>query len=61
MNYFTQDNTEGFTDNEISMLNAAISIVIDGSTDADDIKNAASRVNNNFKGDGTDSIKSLSR
>ena len=61
MNHFTQDNTEGFSDAEIEMLNAAMEIVLNGSSDADDIKNAGGRVNNNFRGDGTDTIKSLCR
>jgi len=60
MNHFTQDNTEGFTDNEIELLNAAMEIVLDGSTDEDDIKNAADRVNNNYTGNG-DTVESLAR
>ena len=60
MNHFTQDNTEGFTDNEIELLNAAMDIVLDGSTDEDDIKNAADRVNNNYTGNG-DTAESLAR
>jgi hypothetical protein len=60
MNHFTQDNTEGFTDSEIELMNAAMEIVLDGSTDEDDIKNAADRVNNNYTGNG-DTVESLAR
>jgi len=60
MNHFTQDNTEGFTDSEIEMMNAAMEIVLDGSTDENDIKNAADRVNDNYTGNG-DTVESLAR
>ena len=60
MNYFTQDNTEGLSDAEIEMLNAAMEIVLDSSADEDDIKNAADRVNNNYTGN-SDTVESLAR
>lgn len=46
MNYFTQDNTEGFTSNDLDMMNQAVVTLLNGSTDEDDIKNACDRVNN---------------
>jgi len=57
---FTQDNTNGFSDSQLDMMNQAVEIILNGSTDADDVKNACDRVNNNFTGDN-DTIESLAR
>jgi len=52
MNYFTQDNTEGFTDANLALMNRAVVILLDGSTDEDDIKNVCYKVNNIFDFNG---------
>lgn len=52
MQYFTQDNTEGFTDANLALMNRAMIILLDGSTDEDDIKNACDKVSNIFDFNG---------
>lgn len=47
MNYFTQDNTEGYTNQELAVMNSEVAQLLNGSTDEDDIKNACDNVANN--------------
>jgi len=60
MNYFTQENTDGsFFNSELEMMNQAVDILLDGSDDADDIKNACDKVNNNFVFGSVNTVLSL--
>ena len=60
MNYFTQDNTDGsFSNGELSLMNEAVSVLLDGSTDEQDVKNACDKVNNNFVTNDENTIVSL--
>ena len=38
--YFTQDNTYGYSDADLQAMNDAVEILVDGSTDPDFIKHA---------------------
>ena len=38
--YFTQDNTYGFSDADLHAMNDAVEILLDGNTDPDFIKHA---------------------
>ncbi len=48
-NFFTADNTNGFSQGDLDAMNKAVSILLNGSADADDIKNACDEVNDNFE------------
>ncbi len=47
MNYFTQDNTEGYTNQELATMNKEVAELLNGSTDEQDIKNVCDKVANN--------------
>lgn len=48
-NFFTADNTNGFSQGDLDMMNKAVAILLNGSADADDIKNACDEVSDNFE------------
>jgi len=48
MQYFTQDNTTGFTNEYMALMNKSVNALLGGSTDEDDIKNACDKVSNIF-------------
>lgn len=50
MNYFTEQNTEGFTKQELAKLNQRVAQLLVGINEptADDVKNACDRANNEF-------------
>ena len=48
-NFFTTENTNGFNQADLDLMNTAVIILLNGSADADDIKNACDEVNDNFE------------
>lgn len=54
---FTMDNTEGFTSEEIDLLNTAVEALM---ADGVDEKNACDIVNNNWS-DGVNTVETLTR
>lgn len=53
---FTADNTEGFTDAELELLNRALRLLMQ---DGIDESNASDIVTDNYRGDGTDTAQTL--
>lgn len=53
---FTLDNTEGFDQAELDLMNRALRLLVE---DGIDEKNASDIVNNNWRGGGVDTVASL--
>lgn len=54
---FTMDNTEGFTQDDLDLMNEALEILV---ADGMDEKNASDLINNNWS-DGENTVESLAR
>jgi hypothetical protein len=48
MQYFRMDNTEGFSQSELDILNRRVAYLLDGNDDPDAIKNACDQASNEF-------------
>lgn len=59
MTYFNQENTNELSNDDLALMNNAVSMLLHGSNDEDDIANACYLVNNRFIVDGENSLETL--